>query len=200
NLATRGGFGGTQNLQALVRFVTVTKDASKAQRDLALTTDISRRSGFSFERVQRAIMMLEAGRTTGLARLGVAIPKVTAAQDRLHQLYRKVPQAMLAAAKAQDAVATRQGALANLQGIYACATHRFSQGTVGRISNMRNSWENLQRTLGSALLPVVNKLVDVMSSVVGWLNKHRLVLYGLLGGMALFAGAMAFNTAVTTAR
>lgn len=208
-LSQHGGFDAGSNVQSLTLLTTATKSSTKAVRDMGLATDISRRTGKDYSMTVRALMMAEQGRTTGLARLGIAIPKVTTAEDALKKqrfdhartmlgltasgvklsaatraqiaLNAKISPQELARAKAQDVLATKQSVIATLQQKYSGATDRYSRTSAGRVSNMKNAWEALQKSIGVGLLPVMNKLIGVASAVFGWLNKNRIVLYVVLG-------------------
>jgi hypothetical protein len=223
-LAQHGGFGAIENVQSLTQLVTATGSVTKAMRDQQLATDIARRTGRNYGSVVKALQMLEAGRLTGLSRLGIIVPKVTTAEDALKrargntaavlqrlaaqgikvtasqraqfEMAHKITPAMVAQAKVTDGLASRQAALAVLQQRFGGATDKFAKSTAGKLSSMRNQWKILTEQLGSALLPTITKLVAAGSAVVGWLNKNRIVLYGLLGALAAVTTVLGIHKAL----
>ena len=84
-MSTHGGFAATSTLQGMTQFVRISGSATDAIKKTALATDIAHGSGKNFTMIVKALALAEQGRTTGLARLGIAIPKVTKAEDALKQ-------------------------------------------------------------------------------------------------------------------
>lgn len=167
SLSTRGGFDPTQNIQGMTQFLRVTHDTSKAQQDMTLATNVARGAHVDLGRAVKAVMQAENGRTTGLARLGVATPKVTTAYDQLRATHKKATAEQIAAAKATDTLATKQGVLANASKEYTGATARYSHSAAGGIANMRNAVEVLSTKFGTLLLPIVQKVTGFISKFVG---------------------------------
>ena len=171
SLSTKGGFAPTDAIQGMTQFLRVTKDVQGAESDLTLATNVSRGAHVDLSRAVRAVMMAEQGRTTGLSRLGVTLHPVTAALDTLRATHKKATAEQVAQAKATDALATRQGALAALTKEYTGATDRYSKTSSGGINNLRNSVEVLSVKLGNVLLPAVNWVVGAFVKMVGPLGK-----------------------------
>lgn len=159
-LSTRGGFGEPANIQALTRLLTVTGSVTKANRDLGLATDAARRFHLPFLSTVRAISMAEAGRTTGLTRLGIAVKKGMTGQE----------------------------ALAALQGKVAGATTAYSKTAAGALSNATNAVDNAGRQISVALLPYIAKLatwfaqnlpkaikttIAAVKDVIAWFKQHK---------------------------
>ncbi len=196
-MSTHGGFETVTNLHGLTQLVTATGSVTKATKDAGLATDIARRTGKDYTLVVRALAMAEQGRTTGLGRLGIAIPKVTTAVDALRTAHIKTTPAILAQAKAQDAAATKQSVFATLQQKFAGSTAAFGHSAAGQMSNLRNAVSNMADTTGKALLPVITSLIHATTSVVGWLGKHKTVLYAILGVTASVAAILGAHAAIT---
>src|SRR6516164_2516984 len=70
SLAMRGGFAPTDAILSMTKLLGVTKNVAETEKDMSLASDIARRTHLGLARATRAVMMVEAGRTTGLSRLG----------------------------------------------------------------------------------------------------------------------------------
>jgi hypothetical protein len=206
-LSRKGGFSAGATLQGMTQFVRISGSATDAINKTTLATNISRSSGRDLTQVLRALMMAEQGRTTGLARLGVAIPKVTTAEDALkqarynnkisleqltaagykftasqkaeYQLHQQITPAMLAQAKAQDLLASKTRVFALLQQRYGGATGAYAGTTAGKISDAKNSLDIAFKTMSSGLLPVLAKIAVAGADVVMYLIKHKSILITL---------------------
>jgi hypothetical protein len=206
-LSTHGGFGAAQTLQGMTQFVRVSGSATDAIKKTTLATNIARGTGRDFTQILRALMMAEQGRTTGLARLGVAIPKVTTAEDALkqarynskisleqltaagykftsaqkaqYQLHQQITPAMLAQAKAQDLLASKNQVFQVLQQRYGGSTTSYSNKTAGQISNAQNALDIAFKTMSKNLLPVIAKIATSGAAVVMYLISHKSILITL---------------------
>jgi hypothetical protein len=174
--STRGGFSEPENIQALTRLITTTGSASKAIRDMGLATDVARRFHLPFLSSVRAVAMAEAGRTTSLTRLGIAVQKGM----------------------------TGQQALAMLQGKVAGATSAFGKTAAGAMSNASNAIDNAGRAVSVSLLPYIAKLagwfaaklpsaisktITWVKGAIGWFDKHKAAAKALEVGLGFLVGA-----------
>ena len=164
SMSMKGGFNPTQSMQAMTQFLRVTHDTAKAQSDLTLATNISRGAHVDLGRATRAVTTLEMGRITGLSKLGINVTKVTTAYDNLRATRKHATIEQIQAAKATDAAATKQGALAIVSKQFGGAMATYSKTAAGGIANLRNTIEVLSTKLGTLLLPIIAK-------VTGWITK-----------------------------
>ena len=165
-LSLQGGYAPMQAVEGMSKFVRVTGDVTKAERDMNLATNVSRGMHMDLSRAVRAVMMVEAGRTTGLGRMGIVLPKVTTAQDKLKESHVKATVAQKEAAKAADALASKQTALATLQRRFGGAAAAYGRTAAGAMSNFRNAVDVLMTRLGSFLLPVLTSIANALSKFV----------------------------------
>jgi hypothetical protein len=156
---------------AFTRLVRSTGDISKGLRDTALAADVARGANISLEAATKAISNAELGRVTGLRRLGVEIAPITAAQDALRASHEKVTAAQLASAKATDAAATREAALAAAQSKFAGAAQTYGDTAAGAQDRFRVALENLEETLGSIVLPTVTRWTTKVTDGVMWVDR-----------------------------
>ena len=166
SLAVKGGFNPVDAISSMTRLLFVTKDTAKAQKDMSLASDIARGAHVSLQQATRAVSMVEAGRTTGLSRMGIFLEQSHKAQDALTQSSGKHTLAQREAAKAQDENASRVIGLTTLWQKYGHTTDSYSHTAAGAISNLKNTVEILTEQLGSKLLPIVGKVAGGMADFV----------------------------------
>lgn len=171
SLSMRGGFAGPENIGALTQFVRVTHDTRESVKDLSLATDLARGTHKSFATAIRAVMGAENGRTTGLSRMGIVIPKVTTAQDALRDSHVKVTTAMRNRAKEEDAAASKQRTLETITRRFAGSTSTYAHSAAGAMSSFRNAVEVLSVKLGSVFLPIITKVFVGLSHFVDGMLK-----------------------------
>ena len=173
SLAMKGGFAPTDALQSMARLLGVTRDVGRTQRDLSLASNIARGTHVDLGRATRAVMMVEAGRTTGLARMGIFLKQSKAAEDALTASKGKHTAAEKEAAKAQDQTATRISGMTQLWQKFGGQTAAYSKTASGSISNLRNTVEILGQKLGSKLLPIITTVVQALSQFVSQMMEGR---------------------------
>jgi hypothetical protein len=137
SLAT--GVADDQLRPALQRLAFSTKDTSKAQDLLALALDVSKGSGKDLESVANALAKAHDGQNTALARLGVGL---SAAELKTMSF---------------EEIQTR---LAELLGGSAAANAETFQG---KIDVLTNSLNETKESLGTALLPQVEKFITYIN-------------------------------------
>ena len=208
SMSERGGFAATDAMQGMTQFLRVTKNVQGAEKDMTLATNIARGAHVDLGRAVRAVTMLEQGRTTGLSKLGIVVPKVTTAYDNLKETNKHATLEQVAAAKATDALASKQQAMANVSHQYSGAMGTYSKTSAGGINNLRNSVEVLSVKLGTLLLPAVNWIVDAfvkmvkpLGDILGYIKPLLPLLGALAGAFALLklqAGLAALASAATS--
>jgi hypothetical protein len=184
SLSMRGGFTATDTIQNFSMLLGATKSVTESEKDMTLATEISRQRHMDLSRAVRAVALVEQGRTTGLGRMGIVLPKVTAAQDALKNSHIKATAAQMANAKALDAMASRQQAMQALTKQFGGALTAYSHTAAGSINTLKNSVEVLSVKVGTALLPMVVKLVGWLMDLVKWVQKNS-TLVEVLGSVLL---------------
>lgn len=149
---------------ALVR---VTKDVNKALDLNALAADVARGKNIDLDTATQIVTKASLGQLGALKRMGIEIPPVTAAVDALKASHEKATAAQLAAAKAADATATRQQALAQLQKQFSGQAEAYGNTAAGAQDRLKVATENLRESIGTALLPTVTKIANAVSGWVG---------------------------------
>jgi hypothetical protein len=147
-------------MDSLGKLTRITGDAASAQKALGVAADIARGRGIELEAATQIVAKAQLGQLGALKRIGIEIPKVTAAQDALKASGDTVSDSQMKAAKAADELSTRQAALASLQKQYAGASEAYGNTAAGAQDRFRVAVENLQESLGQKLLPIVTRLFE----------------------------------------
>ena len=142
------GVADDQLRPALQRLAVSTGDTTKAQELLNLALDVAQATGKPLETVANALGRAYDGNTTSLGKLGIG----------------------LSAAELKTMSFTDvQGRLSDLFGGAAAANAETFQG---RIARLRVAFDEAKETIGFALLPIIERLVDfVVNQVVPNLQK-----------------------------
>ena len=204
SMSTRGGFATTQNLAALAAFVRETHSATEAQSMLSLATNIARGRNMDLASAQQIVQKAYTGSVGKLqALLGPMVAareaQVGLTQSHTQEIARLQDQAQLmgkmgpiwlrqqeindhitaqqtALAQMTDKHSTALQVLAAAQQEFGGATAAFSNTTAGKISNLKNSFQNLTESLGQALLPAMDDVVGVAEKVAEWMSKNKTVV------------------------
>jgi hypothetical protein len=197
-LSTHGGYDPGQTLEGVQKLIRAHDSVAQAMHDEILATDIARSKQTSYATALRTIAIVEQGRTTNLARLGIAVTQVHTAQDALAASHIHATVAMKEQAKAQDAQATKVAALATLWHRFGGSVEAFSHGPAGAISNFEHSVDILAQHLGNVLQPVITAvttsmtwLVHAADSVLTFLQHHKAVVESFAISVGILAIAWA---------
>jgi len=135
---------------ALQRLALSTKDTGKAQELLALALDVSKGSGKDLETVANALGKAQDGNTTSLGRLGLGLSKAELATLSFEQLQTK------------------------LSDLFGGAAARNAETFQGRIDVLKNGFNEAKEAVGTALLPIIEKLIEfVIEYGVPIINKFK---------------------------
>ena len=147
---------------AMQRLAVSTKDVGEAQRLLGLALDISKGSGIELETVANALGKAQDGNTTALGRLGLGLSKAELSTLSFTEVQQK---------------------LSDLYGGAAAANAETFQGKIDRL---KVGFDEAKESLGSALLPQVEKFIGFLNTTgIPALNAF---IAGLTGDKGLVAG------------
>ena len=158
---------------ALELLVTASGDVGKAQKDMQAALDISAASGKSVEEVSKAIALAHTGQTAKLEKL---IPGLSQAS------------------KKSDDMNTIMGELATTTGGAMAAS---TETAAGQMKVMQNQTNELQESLGMALLPVIEALLPLFVSFADFASENTTAIKILILAVAgLSAGILIANAAM----
>jgi hypothetical protein len=139
SLAT--GVADDQLRPAMQRLAVSTKDTGEAQRLLGLALDISKGKGIELETVANALGRAQDGNTTALGRLGLGLSKAELSTLSFTEV---------------------QAKLSELYGGAAAANAETFQGKIDRL---KVGFDEAKESLGTALLPQVEKFITFINDV-----------------------------------
>lgn len=149
NLSTRGGFVPTESLKSLTQFIRLTRDAGKAETLLVLATNIARGAHLAMAQATRVVSMAEMGRTTGLTRLGILLPKHISGM----------------------------AALAVLQKRYGGATAAYNKTAAGSMANFEHAIDLVGEKLALKLTPYLTIAFHWLSRMIDMATHGRGVFH-----------------------
>src|SRR5207344_1953229 len=156
-LSKLAGLDDEELSEAFANMVRSTKDVNEALKLTTLAADLSRTSGMNLASAQKTVAKVYNGSYASLKKLGISIEPVTKAQDALAASSGKHTEAEKKRAKALDDAATKQKAIATLQKQFGGQAAAYGATAAGAADKVKVAWENVQETLGTALLPTLSK-------------------------------------------
>jgi|688.fasta_scaffold57859_6 hypothetical protein len=167
---------------ALAKLVTQTGSVTKAQELAALSMDIAAATGKPLAAVTDAVARAAGGNTKALAKLDPKLKGLIA--DGL------------------DA----EGAMSVLADTFGGAATTKANTAQGQFQRLQLSLAETKETIGAALLPIIEKVLPVLTTFGNWASENTaifLTVAGVIGGIAaavlLVNGAMTAWAAITTA-
>ena len=151
---------------AMATLTSATKDVSEAQDLMGLSMDLARAKGISLETAATAIAKAHSGNTTALAKL--------------------VPGLKEAGEKSLDFATATQRLNEQVKGQAAA----WADTDEGKLARMNIQWAEMQEQIGSALLPVMGKLLGIVTGVFDWFNSLDGETQDLIVTIALVAGGL----------
>jgi hypothetical protein len=166
---------------AIAKLATQTGSLEKAQQGASLAMDIAAATGKPLATVTDALAKAYGGNTRALAKL----------DPKLRDLVKEGLDA--------------EGAMSVLADTFGGAATTKANTAEGQFQRLAVSLDETKETIGTALLPIVEKVLPFLTRMGDWASENTttfLVIAGVIGGIAaavvLVNGAMAVFTAVMT--
>jgi hypothetical protein len=166
---------------AIAKLATQTGSLEKAQQGASLAMDIAAATGKPLSAVTDALAKAYGGNTRALAKL----------DPKLRDLVKEGLDA--------------EGAMSVLADTFGGAATTKANTAEGQFQRLAVSLDETKETIGTALLPIVEKVLPFLTRMGDWASENTttfLVIAGVIGGIAaavvLVNGAMAVFTAVMT--
>lgn len=158
---------------ALATLVTATGSVSQSQREMKAALDISAASGKDLETVTKAMALAHTGQTAKLEKLIPGLSKASKESDDMNVIMTELAK-------------TTGGAMA-----------KSTDTAAGQMKIMQNQTNELQESLGYALLPIVKALVPIMVKLADVAARNTTAIKVLVGVVAaLAAGILVANAAM----
>jgi hypothetical protein len=157
---------------ALATLVNATGSATYAQELLTISQDVAAATGKDLETVTQAMAKAANGQTAALYKLDPALRTTVGVGAEFEDVLRGLNIHQGAAAEAAETAA-------------------------GRMANLQIQFDEAKESIGAALLPVMQKLLDALLPLAYWAQENtRLILIfaGVIGGLS--AAVLAVNAAM----
>lgn len=198
------GFTDEDVKKSLGSLLTATGSVGKSLKDLSVAQDIARFKNVGLEDATKMLTLAMTGSQRAAKQLGITIPAVSDAVDKLKRSHVDLTSAAgkleLAHAKLQDKMATGQAVIDAVSAKVKGQGQAFADTTAGGVARYHAEMDHLQVTLGNVFLPVLNKVTGGIGDFLTKINNAE-------GGAAKFkvvvdqVGQVAGNawTALSTA-
>jgi len=157
------GVADDQLRPALATLARATGDVSKSQDALKIAMDVSAATGKDLETVSAAIAKGYSGQTGALGKLGIGISKATLKSGDMGKIMAEV------ARKTQGQAATA------------------AETAAGKYRRMVLAFDETKESVGTALLPALTSLANILAKVGNWAQTHA----GAVQFLAVALGAVA---------
>ena len=151
---------------AFQRLAQATGDVDEAQRQLAIAMDVSAGTGKSLKTVSEAMMKANNGTTASLSKLG------------------------LKTKDAQGNTLSLNDALAEMSKTFKGQAAAAAGSTDGKMKRLRVAMDELGESIGTMVLPAMEKLADIAMGAVSWIDRNRTTTAALIGTVAGFAAVL----------
>ena len=162
----RTGQSAEDNIAAYTTLVTATRDAATAHHELGTAQDLAAYKGVSVQEAAVAITRAQEGNTRALKEMGIATTDAAGKQLPAAELMGKLEEAVHGQADA------------------------FGDTASGQMARYKESLDQAKISVGEALLPALQKVLDILQPVFSWLSNNTAVLQVLAPIVAVVAGAV----------
>lgn len=159
---------------AMGNLLRATGDAKKSQEALSIALDVSAATGKSVESVTQAMAKGYGGSATSLKKLVPSLDDATVKSGDMDAIMKELAD-------------TTGGAMA-----------ASTETAAGQMAVFQNAMGEAQEEAGSALLPILTSLADVLVVVAKWIGENTTLFVVIAGTIAVIAAAVvALNVAMT---
>jgi len=169
------GFTENDLTSSYARLITVTHNVAAAHKSVSLAMDVSRATGKPLSATTLLLMKAYNGSNTALSRLGIVIPKVTKAQDKLKASGKSYTTAQMAAAKAADLRSQREENLSAIQKKFGGSSAAYAKTAAGEWDRFTATLEIVETEVGEKLLPVLTKVLTWLLEVAQSKGAHQVI-------------------------
>lgn len=151
---------------ALASLVQASGDLERSQKDLQLAMDIATATGIPLVQVSDALGKAYNDNFKSLKALSPAVADNIKQGQSLDQIFQE------------------------LTDTFGGATAAATDTAAGRMKQLQNQMADLQESLGTALLPIVEKIVPVFSSMADAISENQTTFLIIVGAIAAFSAAI----------
>jgi hypothetical protein len=171
------GFTDEDAEKALTRLELATGNTKKAVADLSVAQDIARVKHLDLVTASGTLAQAMTGSQRAAKQLGIIVQPVTKNVDELKDSHVKMTaaaeRAALAHAKLLDKMATGQAVIDATRDKVRGQAQAFSETAAGAMAQFHAQLENLEVTLGTALLPALTRVTQALADGINWLQQSK---------------------------
>lgn len=219
------GFNSTQVEEALSHLTTATNSPKKALDELGLAANIAKARNIDLTSASDLLGKVMAGNLRPLKQFGIDLPIAAGGALKVQKAQEAVTKAIQAQsdafhkygpesaqyAKATANVHDKQIALASAShasaDILAVLNQRFGGAAAaqadtfaGKMEALHTKLHNIETKIGLALIPILEKLADKISTIIGWFEKHKTAAHVLEIALGTLVTAFSLLWLVNTGR
>jgi len=157
---------------ALASLVQGSGDLARSQQDLQLAMDIATATGIPLVQVADALSKSYNGNFKSLKALSPALNDNIREGQSLDAIFRE------------------------LNATFGGATAAATDTAAGKMKQLQNQVSDLQESIGMALLPIVERLVPIFSSMASAISENQTTFLVVVGAIAAFSAAIIAASAV----
>lgn len=159
-------FTDSQMRPAFEALMRTTQDVGKSQEALRLAMDIAAGTGQDLTTVSQALARAQTGNYRALMMLSPMLKDNIREGQSLDEIYTELTQT------------------------FGGAAETMGKTTAGQMAILKNQVGELQESFGQALLPAVNAMLPVLTSLVNLIAENQTLFMGLAAFVATFASAI----------
>lgn len=160
------GFADDAQRAALARLLPMTHNVKKAQDLIATAMDLARAKGIDLATAVGIVAKANLGQVGALKKLGIIVPPVTTAMDKLKASHQKATPAQIKAAKAADLQATATKALGIIQKTSAGQAAKYGDTVTGMGDAIKITFGDIVEDIGVAFLPAMKGVLTTIRDQV----------------------------------
>ena len=164
--ARKTGLSADESVEAFNSLVVATKDSGTAMKDLSVAQDLAAMKGISVEAAAKAIIGAHNGQTRALKELGIA----TKDQDGNALTSAQIMDQLTNAVKGQ--------------------ADAYGNTATGQMAAFHETLGQIQESIGAALLPAIQALLDLLQPLLTFLQEHEALARVLVPLVVGLAGAV----------
>jgi phage-related protein len=169
------GFTNAEIGSSLGSLITATKSVHASMKDLSVAEDLARFKGIDLESASKMMTQAMTGSQRAAKQLGITVVPVTTNLDALKASHVNLTTAsgrlLEAHAKLLDKMATGKAVVDEVSKRVAGQGEAFAGTAAGGMLQFHSELNNLEASMGTALLPTIGKTATALADLINWLQN-----------------------------
>ena len=188
------GFTDDETRASLARLELATHSTKAAVADLAVAQGLARTKNLDLATATNAMAMAMTGSQRAAKQLGIIIPPVTDAVQKLKDAGVDNSTALgrqeLKLAAVTDKMATGQKVIAATSELVKGQAQAYADSAAGGMAQFHAQTLHLEETLGSTLIPAITAVTSRLATMASYLSQHTALAKILLVSLGALAGGL----------